>query len=1047
MSQVITNAFEQYWQSSLAAEQPVVLDEFILADIPNLDITSPIDPDAGLPPESQIVHRQNVDQRGRINNNAVAYTIVMDTTVGDFSFNAMYLRNKQNGVIGMIVYKGRETKLKTDQTTGQTGNSLVKSMLMGYDQAAEATLTNVDAGTWQIDYAARLRGQDEDLRQLASQLYGHHTFIGDGFKVVQQDGGHQVTQGVAIVGGLRIELKQPQVIYPGTKPIGVWVDVHRAGSLLSEHQNHFTIITSVADLTDHVDSNGYQHYVAKLATVLADGTIEDSRGSAGGGSGGAGAIPDTFALWKRSMEEAGYDLIGKFGSKVTIKNAKQVLLHEPSSKVYSWAGELPKVAEADEAPAENTQWVSQSDALLRNTTQDMRNDILNGVVFPIALGDVLTNGMVVPLGTTYLRISVRGKSVIVKAWDDVTYPFTFYSVVENKFAGYDVTTSTGIFEFVSTEVKRKRDKGYIDGWGCVSGVLNDVALQKAINSASNVRLPSGEWFYKKIKLRSNIVIEGDNNIDCVLKQVQPTDSSTGGFYKEPGNLKNVQFISFAYDGQRKANPTSPYNHACYIEVNENEVVEDILAYRLDMRNSQEDFINVTSYSNNARVRRVKAKLCRFSTDVDKVNLIGNPLVSSGNGLRLWNRADPNTSYGVDVFVGCSTFGCEGELIRTVSDFKRGCKTFSIMNNITVNCLDCHHSVDGSFDGVIQGNVGRNEPTFSLGKRPNMIEVQGEDISILGNEFDGGNVTTAFINVTDYGAPEEGNGTTLVNIGHRSTDISVIGNKGKSVTQNVFNGINNFNSQWMNNSARNCTGHSFAQSSGTARNDATTGLPLTADGNKYAGNTERNNGLPLSVRNATRTVLGSNTDEHGNESLYLGGGNLLVPASEYAAFKQTVMAENLNPNPQLTLNELGAGIAGWSCPREVVTAATKPAGALNAVTINDDSIAANLEHVIAERCQAVKNEILYVSLDVKRNTATSCGVLFQEFNSSGVLIASYFKDLPSTPVNWTKYITKHKVVSASCVSVSVGMLPAASYNNPPATGKTDIARVYVGRVPM
>ncbi|MFM4908750.1 phage tail protein [Aeromonas dhakensis] len=278
MSQVITNAFEYYWQSSLAAEQPVVLDEFILADIPNLDITSPIDPDTGLPPESQIVHRQNVDQRGRINKNAVAYTIVMDTTVGDFSFNAMYLRNKQNGVTGMIVYKGRETKLKTDQTTGQTGNSLVKSMLMGYDQAAEATLTHVDAGTWQIDYAARLRGQDEDLRQLASQLYGHHTFIGDGFKVVQQDGAHHVTPGVAIVGGLRIELKQPQVIYPGTKPIGVWVDVHRSGSLLSEHQNHFTIITSVADLTDHVDESGYPHYVAKLAIIGNDGNVEDSRG-------------------------------------------------------------------------------------------------------------------------------------------------------------------------------------------------------------------------------------------------------------------------------------------------------------------------------------------------------------------------------------------------------------------------------------------------------------------------------------------------------------------------------------------------------------------------------------------------------------------------------------------------------------------------------------------------------------------------------------------------------------------------------------------------
>lgn len=371
MSQVITNAFEQYWQSSLAAEQPVVLDEFILADIPNLDITSPIDPDAGLPPESQIVHRQNVDQRGRINTNAVAYSIVMDTTVGDFSFNAMYLRNKANGVIGMIVYKGRETKLKTDQTTGQTGNSLVKSMLMGYDQAAEATLTHVDAGTWQIDYAARLRGQDEDLRQLASQLYGHHTFIGDGFKVVQQDGGHQVTPGVAIIGGLRVELKAPEVIYPGSKPIGVWVDVYRAGSLLSEHQNHFTIITSVADLTDHVDESGYQHYVAKLGTILADNTVVDGRGQ--GSGSGTGGIPDTFALWKRSMAEAGYNIIGRFGLSSTVTTVTDVLLYEAEGKAYSWGGTLPKTVPANSNPANSGgvgagAWVDRSSLLLSDQT-------------------------------------------------------------------------------------------------------------------------------------------------------------------------------------------------------------------------------------------------------------------------------------------------------------------------------------------------------------------------------------------------------------------------------------------------------------------------------------------------------------------------------------------------------------------------------------------------------------------------------------------------------------------------------------------------------
>ncbi|MDK3164196.1 phage tail protein [Aeromonas caviae] len=373
MSQVITNAFEQYWQSCLTTEQPVVMDEFILADIPNLDIISPIDPETGLPPESQIVHRQNVDQRGRINNNAVACTIVMDTTVGDFSFNAMYLRNKQNGVIGMIVYKGRETKLKTDQTTGQTGNSLVKSMLMGYDQAAEATLTNVDAGTWQIDYAARLRGMDEDIRQLQADLYGHHTFVGDGFKVVEQDGAYQVSQGVAIIGGLRVELKAPEVIHPGTKPIGVWVDVHRAGSLLSEHQNHFTIITSVADLADHVDSNGYQHYVAKLANVLADGTIEDGRGSAGGGSGGAGSIPHTFALWKRSMAEAGYDLIGQFGTEMTIETDDQVVLSRDGKEVYLWTGPLPK--HVDESELLQTAGYIETGVWKRITDESLRSKI------------------------------------------------------------------------------------------------------------------------------------------------------------------------------------------------------------------------------------------------------------------------------------------------------------------------------------------------------------------------------------------------------------------------------------------------------------------------------------------------------------------------------------------------------------------------------------------------------------------------------------------------------------------------------------------------
>ncbi len=277
MSQIITNAFASYLQASLANQTPVVLDEFVLANIPGMDPNKPISPDLGLPPAGQIVHRHAVDQRGRINNDAVAYTIVLDTTVGDFSFNALYLINKASGMVGMIVHKGLETKLKTNEATGQTGNSLVKSMLMEYDRASEATATHVDASTWQIDYAARLRGMDDDLRLQALQFFGPATFYGDGFKLVNESGVYKVQPGVAYVGGLRAQLDEVRKIPPGAKPVGLWLDIYREGSLLNAWVNHFTLTLSVPPLTDYVDGNGNQHHVAKVAIINSDGSVTDLR--------------------------------------------------------------------------------------------------------------------------------------------------------------------------------------------------------------------------------------------------------------------------------------------------------------------------------------------------------------------------------------------------------------------------------------------------------------------------------------------------------------------------------------------------------------------------------------------------------------------------------------------------------------------------------------------------------------------------------------------------------------------------------------------------
>lgn len=276
---VIPFSFETYLQKKLASGDPVTLNKIVLANIPNLDLTQPIPRDTGLPTHDQIVHEQVIDQVGKINTNALAYSIVMDTTMGDFTFNAMYLIDKDDrNSIGMIVWKLPETKTATNEQSGTTGNSLVKSMLMEYDGAAIAAAITVTAATWQIDYSARLIGIDDDVRLQALDVYGHDAFIDDGFVVTKAINTDQyfVGAGVGYVGGLRAVLAQNQTLTISTKPTSIWVSVSRQGTVLGAWSNAIELKVSATALTDNV-VDGVNHYVAKIADITSDGRIEDTR--------------------------------------------------------------------------------------------------------------------------------------------------------------------------------------------------------------------------------------------------------------------------------------------------------------------------------------------------------------------------------------------------------------------------------------------------------------------------------------------------------------------------------------------------------------------------------------------------------------------------------------------------------------------------------------------------------------------------------------------------------------------------------------------------
>lgn len=274
MSQTaITLAFEQWKASQAVTGEAVLLDEFVFASVPGLDVSKPIDRNEALPPAAQIVHRQAVSRKGVVNDNAVVHSVVLGAEVGDFSFNWVGLINKASNTLAMIVHAPVQQKLKTKD--GQQGNVLTRSFLMEYDGAQVETGINTPAETWQIDFTARMAGMDERQRLENIDLYGAAAFLGDGWLVAKNGSQFFVTAGAGYVRGLRAQLAANQNITVTTKPVKVWLDVAWTGTLTSAW-NVTSKITVAANLTDYAQ-NGVQHYVYAVASIDANGNITDLR--------------------------------------------------------------------------------------------------------------------------------------------------------------------------------------------------------------------------------------------------------------------------------------------------------------------------------------------------------------------------------------------------------------------------------------------------------------------------------------------------------------------------------------------------------------------------------------------------------------------------------------------------------------------------------------------------------------------------------------------------------------------------------------------------
>lgn len=273
MSQsVITNAFSPWLAARLADSKPARPDRMVFAWIEGQDENAEINPDEQLPAKSLITHTADIVHFGTLNERAFVCSVVLDTTVGNWRYNWIGLVDSESDTLLMIVHTAEQQKIKT--AAGIQGNTLSRNLMMEFSGAAAASQITVTAETWQIDYSARLRSMDEAGRLALVDYYGQAAFRDDGFLVTVQDNVAVVEPGLGYVSGLRVELSESRS-FAVANGSGVWVDAVWSGTVTGAWVHSFKVVAAV-NLSDYIDSAGFQHYVTRIASVTASG-VKDLR--------------------------------------------------------------------------------------------------------------------------------------------------------------------------------------------------------------------------------------------------------------------------------------------------------------------------------------------------------------------------------------------------------------------------------------------------------------------------------------------------------------------------------------------------------------------------------------------------------------------------------------------------------------------------------------------------------------------------------------------------------------------------------------------------
>lgn len=258
-----------------AEEKPLIIDKMMFANVPNRpEFPQPDD----VVPTDDIVHQEQVEQRGRLSSDSVIYSTTLTSDVGPFEFNWTGAYCSEYGVLVTIDHHALTPK--TADEPGVAGNTLVRSVVLEYKDIAEITNITVDASSWQYNATERMKKMDSDVAQSIIDQNGKDWFIEDGFLVTPSGSAYNIKAGAGYVSGNRVSMEFDRSVQVPNKPSFIYIDAHREGTPTGEQVTLFDFVITAEEKDDYIDSStgkDIPHFVCKIAEVLADGSVSDLR--------------------------------------------------------------------------------------------------------------------------------------------------------------------------------------------------------------------------------------------------------------------------------------------------------------------------------------------------------------------------------------------------------------------------------------------------------------------------------------------------------------------------------------------------------------------------------------------------------------------------------------------------------------------------------------------------------------------------------------------------------------------------------------------------